>query len=42
MDLLIIGMMKSQKFIPCFKTQKSLREELLRDEFFEELMEQVD
>jgi hypothetical protein len=35
-------MMKSQKFVPCFKSHKSLREELLREEFFGELMGQVD
>lgn len=41
-EVFIIAIMKTHKFIPCFKSQKSIREELKREEFFEELMGQVD
>lgn len=33
--------MKSQKFIACFKSQKSLSEGLLKEEFFEEVMDKI-
>lgn len=38
---IIVIMMKSHKFIACFKSQKSLREGLLKEEFFEEVMDKI-
>ena len=39
---IIAIMMKSQKFIACFKSQKSLKEGLLKEEFFEEVMNKIE